>query len=184
MADGSENRGLFVPTTYSWDISRLEQIENLDPQLKQLLSRLYENINQISLTLNKKMSGVYDNTQEFVTGNTFFPNPAFSSITANIASPRQEFRSVINFGALPNAVTKSFAHNLILNSSWRFTNIYASATDTTNLIGIPIPYVSNGGLVGAGPVEIWVDSINININTTVNMTNFDQCIVVIEYLKY
>lgn len=66
------NIGLFVPTTNVWDIQNLEEGKDITPALKELLVRLYQNINAISLALNLKDSGYYVQ-QEFLTGQVFFP---------------------------------------------------------------------------------------------------------------
>src|SRR5579859_3046186 len=93
--------GLFVPTTNVWDTGQIYEANIDNPQLVELLVRLYQNINVVAIALNLKDSGLYFQ-QEFINGQTFFPNPANSSATELNPSPRQVYRQVIDFGALPN----------------------------------------------------------------------------------
>jgi len=78
---GSQNVGSFVPTTNIWDVQRLYEVDIKSPEFKELLVRLYQNVNNIALSLNSRDAGYYDNT-EFINGQTFFPNPTLSSTTA------------------------------------------------------------------------------------------------------
>ncbi len=173
MANNAEF-GLYVPTTYIWDV---EQIENLDPALKELLVRMYQNMNTITVALNLKESAYYD-TSEFVTGAQFFPNPAVP--VGTVADFRPPYRMVVNFGALPNAALKSVAHNIPVNNGYTITRFYASSFNPTTLVGIPIPYAS----VAADNIEMNLDATNVNITTLSNRTGFTNTIVVIEYLKF
>lgn len=177
-----QDMGLFVPNTFLFNLQQINDIENIDPTLKKLLVQLYEDLNTMALALNVKTTGLYDTTDEFVTGSVFFPDPA----NLNNDALRQEYRKVINFGALPDTTTKPVAHGITVNTSFRPTDIYGVAYDTANMIAIPLNYVSNGaGPAGTtGNIEVWMDAMNINVDTTVNATNFDQCIIVIEYLHF
>ncbi len=174
------NSGLFVPTTNNWDLSRINDIDMNSPEFRSLLVRLYQNINLICLALNIKDSAYYT-LNEFVNGQLYFPNPAYTSLTANAPSFRQVFRLVVNFGALPNTATKSVAHGLtpVATSAtapgWNFTRIYATASDTTGLTYIPIPSLQ---------ANLTVDAVNVNITTTANLTNYNICYVVLEYFKF
>jgi len=91
--------GLFVPTTNVWDVSEIYSLEGIKPEFKELLVRLYQNINNLSLALNLKDTGYYTE-EEFVTGQVFFPNPSLSSTTQQTPTFRQTFRKVINFVSL------------------------------------------------------------------------------------
>jgi hypothetical protein len=172
------NPGSFVPTTNIWDVQQLFRVDVNSDEFKELLVRLYQNVNNIALVLNTKTSG-YFVQQEFVIGDVFFQPTA--TITSN-ANPqlRQSYRMVVDFGALPNAGTKSVAHNIPdVNSTFTFTNIYATASDPIALAYIPIPYASTTG----DDIELDVDATNVNITTTSNRSAFTRCYVVLEYLK-
>lgn len=173
----SAQYGSYVPSTNIWDIPELSSVQ--DPSARELLLRLYQNINRISLVINDKDTGFY-NTNEYINGQLYFPNPATTSANANSTQFRQVSRKVINFGALPGAAgTKSVAHNIIINSSFSFTRIYATASDQTGLNFIPIPYASS---VLVNNIELSVDSTNVNITVGSNRSNFTITYVVLEYL--
>jgi hypothetical protein len=168
--------GSFVPTNFIWDIQQVLQLEEITPEFKELLVRLYQNLSVMADVVNSKDTGIY-NTLEFVNSQQFFPNPAYNSSTDIVASLRPDYRMVVNFGPLPNSGTKSVAHNIAVNGATIFTRIYATATNPDTL-AIPIPNVSS-----SNPVAIDVDPTYVNITTTTNMTAYTQVIVVIEYLK-
>jgi hypothetical protein len=171
--------GSFVPTSYVWDVARLYEVDVNSDEFKELLVRLYQNINSISLALNIKDTGVY-NTSEFVNGQIYFPNPILNSSTPTTPDFRQVYRLVINFGALPNASTKSVPHGITITPTTTFTRIYATASDPTDNFYIPIPYASN---TPADCVEIYVDATNVNIIDGIDKTNFTVCYVILEYLQ-
>lgn len=168
--------GMFVPTTNIWDPSEIFSIDVSTPEFKELLVRLYQNLNNISLALNLKDTGYYD-LVEFVNGQAFFPNPANSSTTPQNPVYRQAFRKVINFGALPNTAVKSVAHGLTITSGFTFTRIYATASDTTGSNYIPLPYA------GINPIELSVDATNVIITTTSDRTAFATTYAILEYIK-
>lgn len=173
-----QNTGSFIPTTQIWDPSEVYS-SNLSPELKELLVRLYQNLNLMATNVNLKDTGYY-NTLEFVNGQLYFPNPANNSSTSTYPSFRQVFRTIVNFGALPNAGLKSVAHNIPINESYSFTRIYAASSDQVGLNYIPIPYASP---TLVNNIELNVDATNVNITTGSNRTNFTITYVVLEYIK-
>jgi hypothetical protein len=174
------NNGLFVPTSYVWDISQLQELDVTDPQFKELIVRLYQNIADIATALNLKDSAYYY-LGEFVNGQQYFPNPALTSQTASTARYRQVTRLVVNFGALPNAAgTKSVPHGLTPTTSWSFTRIYATTSDPVNFVYLPIPYASS---VANDNIELSVDATNVNITVGKDRSAFTITYVVLEFLK-
>ncbi len=174
--------GLYVPTTNIWDeVGQLQETNVNSPEFKELLVRLYQNINNIALSLNIKDSAYYD-TNEFVNGQLFFPDPNLSSSTDTVATFRPVFRLVVNFGALPNTGTTSIPHGLDVTSGFTFTRIYGAASDTTGLNYIPLPYASTVDV--AHNVELSIDATNVTITTGSNRSNFNQCYVIVEFLKW
>jgi len=128
----NQAKGIFVPTTRLLSLTRIYDMNPDTREFKDLLINLSRNINNIATILNKKTNGIHP-LVEFLSGNTFFPNPAYSSKSNNSPVYRSEYRKVINFGALPNvASTKSVAHKLNFNSKTVFTGIYGTASDTTS----------------------------------------------------
>ena len=180
MADNiNENVGSFIPTNYIWDVSEIYNVDVKSPEFKELLVRLYQNMNSMALVLNIKDTGMY-NTSQFINGQIFFPNPALDSSTDTDPEFRQAYRLVIDFGALPNATTKSVAHGIDVTSNTTITRLYAAASDTTGLTFIPIPYAS---LTLANVVEISMDATNVTITTGIDRTNYNKCYVVVEFLQ-
>ena len=175
----SAQYGSFVPTTNVWDVQRLYDVNVNSPEFKELLVRLYQNVNNIALILNIKDTGMY-NTSEFVNGQLYFSNPSNNSSTAANPILRQVYRTVVNFGALPNTGTKSVPHGIITNNAMTFTRIYGAASDTTGLNYIPLPYASP---TAANNIELNADSTNVNITTGSNRSNFNVTYIILEYLK-
>ena len=173
--------GSFIETTSIWDdIQQIQSIDVNSPEFKDLLVRLYQNVNTIAVVLNTKDSGYYDNSDEFVNGQVFFPDPTLTSATQITPTFRQVFRKIVNFGALPNAGLKSVAHGIDPNTSFTFTRIYGAASDTTGLTYIPLPFASP---VLNESIKLDVDAVNVNVTTGINRTNYNICYIVIEYMK-
>lgn len=168
------NTGSFIPISNVWDPSQIYSTD-LDPQLKEILVRMYQNLNLMAINVNIKDSGYY-NSGEFVNGQLFFPNPANNSASTTSPSFRQVFRTTVNFGALPNNAVKSVPHYIPITKGYTFTRIYATASDTTGLTYIPIPNIFPS-------VDLNVDATNVNITTFANLTNYNFCYAILEYIK-
>ena len=167
------NTGLFVPTTNVWDIQNLEEGKDITPALKELLIRLYQNINTLSLALNLKDSGYYVQ-QEFLTGQVFFPD-ADSNVDG-----RQSFRTVVDFGTLPNNTTGSMAHGIEVFNSFIFTRIYGCASDQITMNYLPIPYAS---ATTAEIIELSADATNVYVTTSSDLTAYTKTYIILEYVK-
>jgi hypothetical protein len=88
----------------------------------------------------KTDSALYE-TSEFINGQTFFSDPALTSQSAKTPMPRQVYRKVINFGALPNTAIKTAAHGITITAATTFTRIYGTASlPSTDFV--PLPYTS------------------------------------------
>ncbi len=176
------NLGNLLPTTYNFDVAQLYAVDVKSPEFKELLVRLAQNVNSMLIALNLADNGRYVQFEQ-VNGQQYFPNPALSSITATQPAYRQVFRTVVNFGTLPNTGTKSVAHGVPITPSvttYSFTRIYATASDQVARTFIPIPYASN---TAGDPIELSVDATNVTITTGSNRTNYTICYVVLEYIK-
>lgn len=171
-----QNVGSYVPTTQVWDTSQIVQ-SNLQPELKELLIRMYQNLGFMSDVLNTKTSGKYP-TMEFVISSQYFPNPTYSSATGVVPADRQVFRSTYNVGTIGAGVT-NVPHGLTINNSWTFTHIYGTANDTVGFNYYPIPFASAGG---AANIELRVTNVNIVITNNSGVA-FTNVYIVLEYLK-
>lgn len=171
--------GSYVPSTNVWDVADIQNLDVNSKEFKELLVRLYQNVNLIANVLNVKDTGIYNNSQ-FVNSQTWFPNPALTSTSTTNPTMRPVYRLVVNFGALPNNAAKSVAHGITITSSTTFTRIYAAASDTTGNNYIGIPYASP---TLANNIQLDVSSTNVTITTGANRTNFNVCYVIVEYLQ-
>jgi len=121
--------------------------------------------------LNAREIAIYEPV-ELQTGQSWF--------SAQPRKKRQGFRKVFDFGSLPNATAKTIAHGLTLTADFHFTRIFATATDTSGFNAIPIPFASP---TLANNISIEVDSTNVTITTGSDRTAFNQCFVILEFLK-
>jgi hypothetical protein len=177
-----QNRGDFITTTQSWDVTELKQMDVSSDKFKELFVRMYQQLNNMAQSINTKGSGRF-NTQEFATGETFYPSPSISSATNANAAPRPVFRRVLNMlpsGTLPNTGTLTVAHGLTFNSANTLTRLYGAATNAAGTSMIPIPYSSP---TAANNIELYADATNIYLITGSNRTSYTKCNVIIEFLK-
>jgi len=172
--------GSYVPTTNIWDPSELYSTEVTSPEFKELMVRMYQNLNVISMNLNLKDTGYYV-TEEFVCGQQFFPKPGLSSLTPIDPTFRQVFRKVINFGALPNTGTTNVAHGINNDVNTIFTRIYGAANDPAGLSFLPLPYASP---TDANNIELSVGTTNVTITTGSNRAAYTVTYVILEWLKF
>lgn len=170
--------GSFMPTTQIWDPAVIEQMDVTSPEFKRLIVQLYQNMNLMAQILNTKESGYYYQ-EEFVNGNVWFPNPAYTSSTPKAPIPRQEFIKVVNFGSLPNTASKSVAHGLTITAGYRFTHIFGAATDPSTSF-IPLPYASP---TLANNIELSVDATNVVVTTGSDRTAYTDSFIVLRYIK-
>lgn len=172
MAEQQQNTGSYVATTNVWDVSRLYEVEIGSEEFKELIVRLYQNVNNIALVLNTKDSGFYL-LEEFLTGQVWF-NPA----DTNPLKTRPVYRRVVNTGALGAGVT-TVVHGLTPGNTWTFTKIQGAASNTGTLAYVPLPYAG----VGVGNISVDVNSTNVVINNGSGST-FTNSYIILEYLKF
>lgn len=173
------NYGSFVETTNVWDVSPILEMNSLDEPMQDLLIRLYQNINIIAEQLNGKDTGIFSQ-EEFLTNKLFFPTD--TSNTSNQSASqnyRPVFRKVIDFGALPNATSKSVAHGIIASAI--ITSISCTANNTALTSKIPIPFASPTAL--NQNISLEVTDTNIIITTGIDRTSYTTCYVILEYVK-
>lgn len=126
--------------------------------------------------VNIKENGNYE-LNEILTAQQWF-NPVNN---LNTQQKLYTFRKVINFGVLPNAGTKSVAHNIAVTNKTVFTKIIGTATNPA-VQSVPLPYVNVG--TPADGVELWLDPTNVNIKTTTaNWIGFITVYIILEYIK-
>jgi hypothetical protein len=168
------NTGSYVPTTNVWDVSRLYEVEVNSPEFKELLVRLYQNVNNIAVALNTKCTGYYIN-QEFVSGKLFF-NP-----NANPNDPlqlRPGFIMSVNTGALGAGIT-AINHNIAVTNTFKWMFISGAATNTGTLVGYPLPFAGAAG----NNIEVRVTATQVIINNNSGVT-FTDSQITLEYCKF
>lgn len=178
MPSPTSSLSFSVPTTNIWDIGQLQEVDVNSDEFKELLVRLYQNVNNIAIAVNAKDTGFYD-VNEYLNSQVYFPNPATNSGSLSSNDWRSVSRKVINFGALPNNGTKSVAHGITFNASFSLTRLYGAATDQNGLTYRPLPYSSPT----TPSIALNADVTNINIITGENNSNYTICYVVIEFLQ-
>jgi len=177
----SQNTGAFIPTTNVWDVSEIYQTDVTSDAFKELLVRLYQNLNLMSIGVNARDAGIYD-TSEFVCGQVYFPDPALRSSSTTTPTQRPVYRKVINFGALPavGGVPKQVAHGITITDTLIFTRIYGTAKRTTiSYSSVPLPNPGSS-VMGAIRLEVREDDVYI---TTLGDNSAWNAYVTLEYLK-
>ncbi len=165
------NTGLFIESTAVFDVGRLYEVDVNSEEFKELLVRLYQNVNNIALALNLKESALYL-LEEFNTSAQYFDGATNSQLLL-----RPQFRSTFNIGAVAGVSTT--AHGLTIGTTWVFTDIYGALTDNIGNNYFPLPWSSADGLHN---IELKVNAANIVITNNSGIA-FTSCIVTLEYLK-
>lgn len=172
IPDQQINTGSYVPTTNVWDVARLYEVEVNSQEFKELLVRLYQNVNNIAIALNTKSTGYYIN-EEFVSGKLFF-NPASN----DPLQLRPGFIMTVNTGALGAGVT-AVNHNIAVTNTFKWMFISGAATNTNTLVGYPITFAGAAG----NNIEVTVSATQVLINNNSGVT-FTDSQVTLEYCKY
>lgn len=171
----SQGEGLFLPNSKVFNADGLQGLSQ-EEVLQQFYVLQYLSYNDIANAVNLKESGYYV-TVEFLTGQQWFRVD-----TTQVNNPFSfGFRMAVNFGALPNATTKSVPHNIpgITPGNFSWTKITGSATDIS-ANGIPLPFSSP---TLNENIEITADMTNVNVTTAVDYSAFTNCYIILEYLK-
>lgn len=176
------SRNTFLPTTNIWDPSQIYEIEGISEPLQELLVRMYQNLNQMSLNINLKDAGYYIQ-DEFITGQQFYADPA----DPDQQNFRSTFRMSVDTGQLPAAGSITVAHNIpFAYGQYMATRIYGAATNTNNVsvlpFMIPLPYVSANAVADNLQLDITLTDVVITTGGT-NYSDFGLSTVVIEYIK-
>jgi hypothetical protein len=173
IPDQTQNSGLFVKSTvilsptifYTADVNSL--------QFKELLATLVQNINDMNVTLNAKVSGYYLN-DEFLTGKLF--PPANGGVNQLDLIPG--YGKLIVFGPVALGVNPPHAHGLAITNTWQFIVINGAAFDSGTLIGYPVTFAGAAN----NNIEVSIDGTNLYINNNSGQT-FTSCNIVLEYIK-
>ena len=137
---------------------------------EQARQMLVERVKKISLAVNNRQIANFVSA-EVLSGQKFD--------SSQPQEFRDGFRKVINFGALPNATTKTIAHGIKFDSNFTLTNLYLSATDPAGFTAFS---VQNYSLTAGPSILIRMDATNIIVTTTNDFSAYTRSFVIIEYL--
>lgn len=136
-----------------------------DPE--QFREKVYEVYQKIVNAVNSKTGGFYIPLEKGTSERYFEKN--------NTQVFRNVYRMTVIFGPLPNATSKSVAHNIIgWNNLYRLVHAYGAGNDPTDLEAIPIPNQN---------ILLTMNSTNVTVTTTTNLSNYTLSTIVLEYTK-
>ncbi len=142
--------------------------------------QLRKYLNNISIALNAKQNGFYLE-EETPTAGLFIPIATPNS-SANVKF-RPIFRTVVDFGALPNNTTKTVPHGITTTEDYSIVKLQGGATEpgvSTINSALPLPM---DGIPNNERVSLEIDATNVIIRTAMNRTNYTRTFIVIEYIK-
>ncbi len=143
----------------------------LPDDFSQMLLRLQAYLTEISLKVNDREIGFFEQT-ELVTGQTWFP------ASGELIS-QQTFRQVYIVPPIATNTAATIPTNIISSNGVTFTHIYGTVhTDIPD--DRPIPYVP---AVATNFIALNVSAGNIQIVNGTTAPNILSGIVVLEYLK-
>lgn len=134
---------------------------------------LVEQLKKIAMAVNAREIGWYLD-EELLSGKAFIPSTNTSQIGDISQRYRSILRKVVEFGALPNTGSKAALHGIDITDNFTLVSMSACATDPINLMSLPIPNLG---------IRMNMDSTNINITTSNDMTSYTRCFVIIEYIQ-
>ena len=89
------------------------------------------------------------------------------------------YRKTINFGALPNATSKTVAHNI--SNLNRIIKITGYAYSTVNQTTYPIPFVSKDNVLSN--IGTTANATAVEVGTGTDRTNLTECYITLYYTK-
>jgi len=167
---------LLLPTTKELDASEIYETDVSSDEFKELIVRLYQAINSISIAVNSKDSGYLPN-QESISGVLLFGTTVSSNGQLQY---RPGYRVAINCGALPNTGSNSIAHGISIGANYRLIKLYGGATTATATSMIPLPFASP---TLSENIKLEATGTNIVITTGSNRSSYTTSYVVMEYVS-
>lgn len=166
-------QGSLIPTTNIWDVSQVYDLKGESDQMKELLVRLYQNLNLMANVVNSKETGFYFN-QEVMT------SAVYSSPSSNQQSAlRSEFAKTILGGTLAPGPAAPVPHGLTINTQFKLVDIYGAASDSVNKLYYPFCFAQ---VDGTANLNAYISGANVLIDNGTGVT-FDSYILVIKFLK-
>jgi hypothetical protein len=165
----SQNLESFVPVYDAAPKTWEEGMPFIVEQLKKLANAV--NVREIGFFLD----------QEVLAGKLFIPGVNIASGGGSSQQFRTVLRKVIDFGALPNATFKAVPHGITFDANFTLIQMWASATDPTNLLALPIPFAAVPS--ANTPIQMFMDSTNIYITTSDNRSSYTRCYIILEFMQ-
>jgi hypothetical protein len=140
---------------------------------------IVEQLKRLANAVNVREIGFFLD-QELLAGKFFIPGISIAEGGGSSQQFRTVLRKVINFGTLPNSGSKSVPHGIDFDTNFTLVFLGGYATNPTNLNAIPLPFSSptlNQNIL------LYIDSVNVNVITALNYTNYTTCFVTIEYMQ-
>ncbi len=158
-----------LPQRDVYDVDVIQSFDVDSQDFKDFLVRLYQITNDIKISMNARDGGYFP-LGEFNSGMQYYPNTIALDPTA---TPRTIFRDTVNFGALPNAGSKSVNHGINpdlpgVTADYRFLWWYAMANDPVNFSYYPIPQADVAGNI----TDLYVTQTQITISTNWNASAY------------
>lgn len=176
IPDQQENTGSFIETTAVLDVARLYETDVKSDEFKELLGRLFEIVNSLSLSMNTRDFAFYL-TETLVNSQSWY-NPNASTVLSNQLDLRPAFRKVINCGAI-NAGLNTIPHGLTIGSTWQFVYINGTANNPAISDYYPLPFAGFAN----NNIELRLNATDVIIDNNSGKT-FTSCNVVVEFLKF
>ncbi len=142
--------------------------------------QLRKYLNNIAIALNSKENGFYLE-DETPTAGLFIPIATPKS-SANVKF-RPMFRTVVDFGALPNNTTKTVPHGIITTEDFSIIKLQGGATEPgvstiNSALALPADGIPNNARV-----SLEIDATDVIIKTSMNRSSYTRTFIVIEYIK-
>lgn len=179
MAVNNQQMGAYLPTTSVYDVQQINSIEGVSPDLKELLIRLYQNLNVMAVRVNQSVAGFLPE-QQFINGKLLYPSKSYTYPHPWSSVWRQVYIKVITFGTLPNSAgTISVAHNIDITGLTTFITINGAANDPSTSF-IPLPYASP---TLADNISVEVTATDVVITVGKDQSAYTSAYVVLEYVQ-
>ena len=149
---------------------------NENPSVAEINKVTDDNMNEIKNVVNNNATETSTNTTNMNNLKTYSTS---ETNTGQIwIDGKPIYRKTINFGSLPNATSKSVAHN-ISNMSM-ITNIRGVAFNPSTNTYLPLPYVTT---TAAQCLQLYASTTNVTANTGFNLSIYTITYIILEYTK-
>ncbi len=141
---------------------------------------IVEQLRRLATAINIREIGWFLD-EELLSGKSFIPGVNNGNTSGTSQTFRSILRKVIDFGALPNAGTKSLPHGIVFDNNFTLIDLWAAATDPVAFLAFNINF--SNPLANIVAVNVTMDATNVNITTGVNYSAYTRTYVVIEYCQ-